>query len=74
MIVMRYDIATEEEWVLVGGKIRYHVKPICDVLFISQALAPTCSNQGQHSKPKQSVPTSSRLISLAQDRVSSFLY
>jgi hypothetical protein len=73
MIVMYHDKATEEEWIIVGGKIHYHTKPICDILYIPQspsqiaAATTTTTSSCFHQHSIQTVP---RLISLAQDRVS----
>ncbi|KAG5677830.1 hypothetical protein PVAND_007554 [Polypedilum vanderplanki] len=68
MIVMNYDKATEEEWKVVGGKIRYHSKLICDVLFIPHAppMKPTTLQVRQQHHNK--IQTAPRLISLSQDR------
>ena len=77
MIVMYHDKATEEEWLIVGGKIHYHTKPICDILYIPQspskiaaATTTTTSSTCFHQHSIQTVP---RLISLAQDRVSCYM-
>lgn len=75
MIVMYHDKATEEEWLIVGGKNHYHTKPICDILYIPQSptktAVATSSSSCFHHHNIQTVP---RLISLAQDRVSSFIF
>jgi len=75
MIVMYHDKATEEEWLIVGGKIHYHTKPICDILYIPQSpskvAAATTTSSCFHQHSIQTVP---RLISLAQDRVSCYMF
>ena len=65
VIVLYHDKAAVdgEEW-RVLGRVRYHTKVICDVLYISQST--TSSHVPSHHK------LTPRLISLAQDRVISF--
>lgn len=71
MIVMNHDKATEEEWIMVG-KVQYHTKSICDVLYIQQAPSATKNVHFQsHNNKIQTVP---RLISLSQDRVKFILF
>lgn len=66
VIVLYQDktAADGEEW-RVLGKVRYHTKAICDVLYISSST--TLSHVASHHK------LTPRLISLAQDRVSPFV-
>lgn len=62
---MHYDkTALIAEWKVLG-KVRYHTKAICDVLYIS-----TPTTASHVSTQHKLVP---RLISLAQDRVSLFV-
>jgi hypothetical protein len=57
---------SEDEWKIVGGKLRYHTKPICDIIYIPQ-FSPNQQHQQQQQQPVQmSVP---RLVSLGEDRV-----
>lgn len=73
-MVMYHDKATEEEWLIVGGKIHYHTKPICDILYIPQSSSKKASTTTTSSCFHQhSIQTVPRLISLAQDRVSCYM-
>ncbi|KAL7050099.1 hypothetical protein ACKWTF_003956 [Chironomus riparius] len=71
MIVMYHDKATEEEWLIVGGKIHYHTQPICDILYIPQSTtkkAATTTSSSSSCFHQHSIQTVPRLISLAHDR------
>jgi hypothetical protein len=73
MIVMSHDKSSEEEWIVAGGKIRYHNKSICDVMFIPRApMTKPATLQARQLQNK--IQTTSRLISLSQDRVSLLLH
>jgi hypothetical protein len=62
VILLHRDDSERSGWMMLG-KLKFHTKPICDILFIQQP------NPILKSSPKP-LP---RLISLAEDRVSSLL-
>lgn len=69
IIVFKHDKATEEEWIVLGSKTRYHTKAIVDTLYISKTsslpLPDITTPHQQHHHSKLPVP---RLISLGEDR------
>lgn len=64
IIVFKHDKATEEEWLIVGGKTRYHTKAIVDTLYISKPSSLDTTAAHQQVSRKTPVP---RLISLSED-------
>lgn len=64
LVVLNHDKATEEEWLVVGGRTKFHEKPIVDYIYISKSssLPSLTSHANRH---KFNPP---RLISLGEDR------
>lgn len=70
IIVFKHDKATDEEWVVLGSKTKYHTKAIVDTLYISKSssLSPLSdTNAPPHQQNHHKLPVP-RLISLGEDR------